>query len=116
MEEGLELKGLLSLILDMQLRLQFSLSQCNAVDKTEIIRPLLLGCLVEEFTAKTEVQLDTVVGLAAQTLAAALSQELPVAVSGEAVLREVSSGVRFGRRAEDREHEWDASADGLGSV
>lgn len=99
----------------MQLRLQFPLAQSDTVYESEVIRPLLLVRLVQKFTAQTKVQFDTVVRLA-QTLAATLSQELPVTVSGESVLREVPRGVGFGRRAKDGEDEWDAAADGLGAV
>lgn len=116
MEEGLELKRLITLVLDVQLCFQLALAQGDAVDEAKGVGPFGFDLVSEKVTAQAEIQLDTVVGLAAQAFTAALSQELPKAVPGETMLGQFASGVGLGRRAKDREDQRDAASDGFGAV
>lgn len=116
MEEALELKCLISLVLHVQLTFQLALSQRDAVDKPKLVWPLLLHRSIQHRPAQAKVQLDTVVRLAAQTFTAALAQELPETVSRKAMLRELAGGMGLGGWSEYREDQGDPATNGLGSI
>lgn len=102
MQQHLELERLLALVADVQHGLQTILAQSHSVDEAELVGPGFLVLSGEVGRAKTEVELYRVVAALGQSarFRRRAAQVLPGGVASEAVLREGTSSVGFGRRAE----------------